>query len=69
MHGRVQRSLHGRVHHTAVPLASRAMKSIYLFAAIFVCSGISAFAGNRGVKTALSIVSAAIAAFALARML
>jgi hypothetical protein len=45
------------------------MKSIYLFAAIFVCSGISAFAGNRGVKTALSIVSAAIAAFALARML
>lgn len=45
------------------------MKTIYLFAAIFVCSSISAFTGNRGVKTALSVVSAAIAAFALARMI
>lgn len=57
------------MHRTAVPLASRAMKSIYLFAAILVCSGISAFAGNRGVKTALSVVSAAIAGFALVRLL
>jgi hypothetical protein len=45
------------------------MKSVYLYAAILVCSSLSAFAGNRGVKTAWSVASAAIAAFLLVRLL
>lgn len=45
------------------------MKSTYLFAAIALCSAIAAFSGNRGVKTALCVASAALSAYGLMRLI
>jgi hypothetical protein len=44
------------------------MKSIYLFAAIALCSTMAIFSGNRGVKTALCIASAALSAYGAMRL-
>lgn len=45
------------------------MKSSYLFAAILACSAIGAVIGSRGTKSALAVVSAALALYGLVRLI
>ncbi|WP_170064626.1 hypothetical protein [Caldimonas caldifontis] len=45
------------------------MKLTYVLAAILVCNLIAAFAGGRTARTALSLVSAALAGYGLFRLI
>jgi hypothetical protein len=44
------------------------MKFSYLFAAILACNAIGAVTGGRGTKSALAVVSAALALYGLIRI-